>query len=113
MIMASGDSKIHKFGLFSGNFFYRYSKFLQDRKNDPNWLKEQRKLEEEYAGYELDTPFQGMIKGAMEAVKEKCKKDPMVAAATAINVYRSSGVRKETVYDFTSGFVKGYISGKK
>ena len=53
------------------------------------------------------------MKGAMEAVKEKCKKDPMVAAATAIDVYRSSGVKQETVYDFTSGFVKGYIGGKK
>ena len=111
--MASGGNKIHKFGHFSGSFFYRYSKFLQNRRNDPNWLKEQLKLEEEYAGYELDTPFQGMMKGAMEAVKEKCKKDPMVAAATAIDVYRSSGVKQETVYDFTSGFVKGYIGGKK
>ena len=106
------DSKTHKFGLFSGRFFYRYSKYLQEREKDPNWLKEQRKLEEQYAGFEQDTPFKGAMKGAMEAVKEKCEKDPMVAATTAIEFYRSTGVKPETVYDFTSGFVKGYNAGK-
>ena len=53
----TSDSKLHKFGFFSGRFFTGTQGICNNWKKIPNWLKEHRKLEEQYAGYELDTPF--------------------------------------------------------
>ena len=102
----------HNLGEISGQFFRRYTEYQQDRKNDPQWLKDQRQLEEQYAGFEQDTPFKGAMKGAKEAVETICKTDPKLAATTAMEVYQKTKVPPETVGNFCVGFVKGYNQKK-
>ena len=107
----AGNGLAGMLGWATGTLFGKYLDYdLSIKQGDPLavWSKRFSDLDMHSMGFDMPSPYRGVVAGAMDAVVELGKEDPALVSQAAKEALDKLPISQDQKVEFIGGFRKGF-----